>query len=115
MTTTENFEIQFRLSNPIAERKLAKLKSDPNILTQLQARREQCMEQLLLGNLNLDQEQLNNINDEDIEANRLQRFIQPEQPISGTELIHIIEHDHLDETDESPQAPATNTNVDQQN
>lgn len=80
-----------------AERKLAKLKNDPNILNQLKARREQCMEHLLQGNLDLGSQHIDD--DEEFEANRIQRYIHPEQPINCAELVRIIEHDHLDSID----------------
>lgn len=70
------------------------MKNDPNILNQLKARREQCMEHLLQGNLDLGPQNIDE--DEELEANRIQRYIQPEQPINCAELLRIIEHDHLD-------------------
>lgn len=85
-----------------AERKLSKLKNSSNILEQLKARREHCIENLLIGNINLNE----NTNDEefhldeDIESNRkrdILRYIQPEQPINLGELVTIIHHDHLDQ------------------
>lgn len=83
------------------ERKLSKLKNTPNILEQLKARREHCIENLLVGNIdctynNADDNRLN----EDLESNRrrdLLRYIQPEQPINLGELVTIIHHDQLDQ------------------
>lgn len=94
----------------LSEKKLAKLKNDPNILNQLKARREQCMEHLLQGNLDLGPQSIDD--DEDFEANRIQRYIQPEQPINIAELVRIIEHDHLDSTDQNDtsQTPHSNDN-----
>lgn len=83
------------------ERKLLKLKNSSTILDQLKARREHCIENLLIGNINLsdcingDEINLN----EDIESNRrrdILRYIQPEQPINLGELVTIINHDQLD-------------------
>lgn len=85
----------------LTERKLSKLKNSASYLEQLKARREYCIENLLVGNINLN----DSINgdeyhlDEDIESNRrrdLLRYILPEQPISLGELVTIINHDHLD-------------------
>lgn len=85
----------------ILERKLSKLKNTPNILEQLKARREHCIENLLVGNIdctynNAEDNQLN----EDLESNRrrdLLRYIQPEQPINLGELVTIINHDQLEQ------------------
>lgn len=82
------------------EKKLRKLRNDSNILDQLKARREQCMEHLLQGELNLDQQFIDEALrlDEEFESNRrrdIVRHIQPEQPLNLGELIHIINHDHL--------------------
>lgn len=70
-------------------------------MDQLKARREHCIENLLVGNINLDD--YNNSDnhhlDEDFETNRrreLLRYIQPEQPINLGELVTIIKHDYLD-------------------
>lgn len=84
------------------ERKLSKLKNSANILDQLKARREHCIENLLVGNINLnDSTNGDEIHlDEDIESNRgrdILRYIQPEQPINLGELVTIINHDYLDQ------------------
>lgn len=85
------------------ERKLSKLKNSSNILEQLKARREHCIENLLVGNINLndspDVDEILHLN-EDIESNRgrdLLRYIQPEQPINLGELVTIIHHDQLEQ------------------
>lgn len=80
-------------------------------MDQLKARREHCIENLLVGNINLhdttngDEIHLN----EDIESNKrrdLLRYIQPEQPINLGELVTIINHDYLDtEQKDSVQQP----------
>lgn len=71
-------------------------------MEQLKARREHCIENLLVGNINLsdctngDEIHLN----EDIESNRgrdILRYIQPEQAINLGELVTIIHHDHLEQ------------------
>lgn len=81
-------------------------------MEQLKARREHCIENLLVGNINLN----DNINvdelilAEDIEANRrrdLLRYFQPEQPINLGELVTIINHDYL-ETEQKHLADSDN-------
>lgn len=81
------------------ERKLSKLKNTPNILEQLKARREHCIENLLVGNIDCTNDADDNHLNEDIESNRrrdLLRYIQPEQPINLGELVTIINHDQLE-------------------
>lgn len=85
----------------ILERKLQKLRKNASVVDQLQARREQCLENLLRGNLTLhdsDSENLARL-EEDFEETRtrnLTRYIVPEQAVNSSELVHIINHDHLD-------------------
>lgn len=87
----------------ILERKLQKLRKNANVVEQLQARREQCMENLLRGNLTLhdsDSENLARL-EEDFEESRrrnITRYINPEQAVNSSELVHIINHDHLDKS-----------------
>lgn len=78
------------------------MKQDPNILNQLQARREQCLENLLSGKLVLDpaeQDAACRLDEEfeDTKRRDLVRYLAPAQPINLGELVHIINHDHLDE------------------
>lgn len=84
------------------------MKNDPNILNQLKARREQCMEHLLQGNIDLGPQSIDE--DEEFEANRIQRYIQPEQPINCAELVRIIEHDHLDSVENSDASHSSPSN-----
>lgn len=84
------------------------MKNDPNILNQLKARREQCMEHLLQGNIDLGPQSIDE--DEEFEANRIQRYIQPEQPINCAELVRIIEHDHLDSVENSDASQSSPSN-----
>lgn len=70
-------------------------------MEQLQARREQCMEHLLQGNLSLHDSETENLErlEEDFEESHrrnLTRYLIPEQAVSSIELVHIINHDHLD-------------------
>lgn len=104
------------LSSNNTEKKLSKLKSTPNYLEQLKARREHCIENLLIGNINLD-DNINGDNnhlEEDFETNRrrdLLRYIQPEQPINLSELLAIVNHDYLDndQSKNSTESEATTT------
>lgn len=90
------------MNNEKIERKLSKLKNTPNYLEQLRARREHCLENLLEGNLSInDCDYSEDLRlQEDFESNRrreLLRYIQPEQAINLGELVTIINHDHLDQ------------------
>lgn len=85
-----------------SERKLSKLKKSTNYLDQLKARREHCIENLLVGNINL--EDYNNADnqhlEEEFETNRrriILRYIQPEQPNSLGESVALINHDQLEQ------------------
>lgn len=84
----------------LTERKLAKIKNDTNILNQLKARHEQCIELLLQEKITLNHETgVDELTIEETE-NRTRRdiirFIQPEQPIRLDELHHLVDHDHLE-------------------
>lgn len=80
------------------ERKLAKLKTDSNILNQLKARHEQCIELLLQEKITLSEEIVDELESEESENSTRRdiiRFIQPEQPVRSDELHHLVDHDHL--------------------
>lgn len=107
-TEKSNWNDQQSDSND-AEKKLSKLKNSTNFLEQLKARREHCIENLLVGNINLtdcsDADEIFHLN-EDIESNRrrdLLRYIQPEQPINSGELVTIIHHDQLEQQQQQHQ------------
>lgn len=84
-------------------------------MDQLKARREHCIENLLVGNLSLNSpdhsEELRL--EEDFETNRrreLLRHIQPEQAINLGELVTIIRHDYLaQEQEQQQQQPDSNS------
>ncbi|KAG4078393.1 hypothetical protein HA402_013103 [Bradysia odoriphaga] len=82
------------------EKKLNKLKTNTSVLKQLTDRREECMEKLLNGTIDLP---TNSDLDFDDSSNRpvlqLVRHIIPEQALNTTELVHIIKHDHLAATE----------------
>lgn len=89
------------------ENKLKKIKNDPNILRQLTERREECFRNLLNDNIRIQTEQdlelEAEVNPELGRANEILRQIRPEQPLSVGEIVHIIKHDHLDNTTEEEQ------------
>lgn len=69
-------------------------------MEQLKARREHCIENLLVGNIDCTNDADDNYLNEDLESNRrrdLLRYIQPEQPINLGELVTIIHHDQLEQ------------------
>jgi hypothetical protein len=87
----------------LLERRLQKIRKDNGILQQLTQKREECLAHLLNG----DTGRLNS--DYDLELNAqvnsiengvvldLIRTMRPEQPLSMGEIVHIIEHDQLQE------------------
>lgn len=80
------------------EKKLGKLKSNQKILDQLKSKREDCISNLLRDNTT------SITNDEFLELDTpIQSSVQevcrhfcPEQPLSIGEIVHIIQHDHLE-------------------
>lgn len=90
------------MSGENSERKLFKLKKSSNYLDQLKARREHCIENLLVGNISLeDCRHANNQHlEEEFETNRrrvILRYIQPEQPKNLGEAVALINHDQLEQ------------------
>ncbi|KAB0793088.1 hypothetical protein PPYR_12708 [Photinus pyralis] len=75
------------------ETKLAKLKSDPNVLQQLAEKREACLRQLLLTNSESDTD----ISlDTPIEPSPILRTIAPsKQALTEGELVTLIQYDQL--------------------
>lgn len=89
-------------SGQFSERKLSKLKKSSNFLDQLIARREHCIENLLVGNINLEDctNAANQHLEEEFETNRrrdILRYIQPEQPNNLGESVALINHDQLEQ------------------
>ncbi|KAL5284748.1 hypothetical protein ACFFRR_006827 [Megaselia abdita] len=80
------------------EKKLRKLKSNQKILDQLKSKREDCISNLLRDN------STRITNDEFLEletpiqssVQEICRHFCPEQPLSVGEVVHIIQHDHLE-------------------
>lgn len=84
------------------ETKLTKLKESSNYLDQLKARRKHCIENLLVGNINLEdcRNADNQHLEEEFESNRRRvflRYIQPEQPNNLGESVALIDHDQLEQ------------------
>lgn len=90
------------------EKKLNKLKNKSSVLKQLADRREECMEKLLTGAIDLPTD-LDFDDNSNRTASQFVRHIIPEQPLNSAELVHIIKHDHLASATESIE------NVDQTN
>lgn len=90
------------------------------MLNQLAARREQCLEHLLNGHIQLPSDEefgllstlspsSNTVDQLHLTgANLVLRRIQPEQPVNPGELVHIIKYDQLDQQQQQ-QLPATET------
>lgn len=104
---TKNGVTIFIIAFFFTENKLKKIKNDPNILRQLTERREECFRNLLNDNIRIQTEQdlelEAEVNPELGRANEILRQIRPEQPLSVGEIVHIIKHDHLDNTTEEEQ------------
>lgn len=82
----------------LSERKLKKLKSGSDILQELSARREHCLENLLRGSISLQTDAdlgLDELSAETGRAEQIIRHIIPERAIHPIELVHIINYDQL--------------------
>lgn len=67
-------------------------------MKQLTERREECMEKLLSGAIELETDPDLDFDDNN-RTSQLVRHIIPEQALNTAELVHIIKHDHLAATD----------------
>lgn len=83
------------------ERKLYRLKRDPNILRQLSEKREECIRNLLNDSLNIDRDGDLALDAPvtlgDSTVHEIYRHIRPIQPINIGETVHIVKHDQLEE------------------
>ncbi|XP_074032000.1 uncharacterized protein isoform X2 [Leptinotarsa decemlineata] len=78
----------------ILEEKLRKIKNDPNIIAQLSAKKEACMQQLLSGPEEIDEEILNL--DEPVSSSQILRTIAPQkQALNHGEIVELVKHDQL--------------------
>ncbi len=81
--------------SPHTENKLNKLKTKSSVLKQLTERREECMEKLLSGAIDLPPTELDYDDNSNRPSAQFVRHIIPEQALNSGELIHIIKHDQL--------------------
>ncbi|GAB0086404.1 Coiled-coil domain containing protein 32 [Sergentomyia squamirostris] len=98
------------------ESKLRRIKTDPGVLHQLAEKREACLQSLLEDcdegvqanreiDLNLDAPVTNT---DFRPAQEIARFLRPEQALSVGEIVHLVQHDHLQvesEEEEQQQQP----------
>lgn len=91
-----------RRFQPNTERKLSKLRTDTGVLQQLTARRENCVERLLQGDIDLPTAAEFGFDPIDESCDQqtgvvgdLVRHLRPEQAISAAELLHLIQFDQL--------------------
>ncbi|CAG9812783.1 unnamed protein product [Phaedon cochleariae] len=78
----------------ILEEKLKKLKNDPNILAQLKAKRESCMEQFMSNSNQIDLELLDL--QEPLPNNPLLRTVAPQrQALEQSEIVELVKYDQL--------------------
>lgn len=100
----------------IAEKKLSKLRTNTDVLSQLTARREQCLEHLLSGaitlptdsELGIDLEAAENTDTRPLSGTGIiVRSLLPEQAVNAGELVHIIKYDQLEQQLNS----ATDSNI----
>lgn len=84
------------------EKKLKKLKTSQTFLNQLKSKREDCISNLLRDNSrNITNEELLEL-DTPIQSSvqEICRHFCPEQPLNVGETVHIIQHDHLEKSEE---------------
>ncbi|XP_044759497.1 uncharacterized protein LOC123317172 [Coccinella septempunctata] len=80
------------------ESKLKQLKKDSNIVEQLIAKREACMQQLLEGdNLVEEEPELNE------PVNNLKNLLSSRQALNQGEIVDFIKHDQLENTEDIPE------------
>lgn len=78
------------------ENKLQKIKNDPNVLKQLSEKREACMSQLLNGDVNCEQDNL----DTPVTSSSFLRAVAPErQALTTGEVAGLLKYDRLGEED----------------
>lgn len=86
----------------ISEEKLRKIKNDPDILTQLAAKREACMRDLINDYALVDEDILSL--DEPVPNSQLLRAIAPQrQALNQGELVDLVRHDQLKDDDSDPE------------
>ncbi|XP_050079169.1 uncharacterized protein LOC126566011 [Anopheles maculipalpis] len=76
------------------EKRLHRLRNNPNVLQQLTERREACMQSLLGGSVTLRTD-ADLVLEEPVNSNELIRFIRPEQALSQAEVVQLVQHDQL--------------------
>lgn len=97
---------KFTFSFPSPENKLQRLKGSASVLKQLKDRREHYIEQLLardgpveqrISDLELDQPVTS------VSGSGVLRLLNPEQPLTVGEVLHLVRHDELDRTEQEDQ------------
>lgn len=97
--------------NPsLAEHKLKRLQSNTTVLQQLRDRREHCIERLLASDGPLEHRISDLELDQPLSAasegpqQQLLRIINPQQPLTVGEVLHLVKHDELQEEEEDPES-----------
>lgn len=84
----------------VPEEKLRKIRSDPDVLKQLAAKREACMQQLLLADAHYDSEETLEL-DAPVTTSHIVRALYPErQAISQGEVVELVKYDQLTNDDD---------------
>lgn len=86
------------------------MKSDSGVLKQLAERREECMEKLLSGAIELVNDPALDFDDSN-RTSQIIRHIIPEQAVNSAELVHIIKHDHLAATESNEDEQSKQTDL----
>lgn len=84
-------EYLFRLEN-----KLKKIKKNSGVLSQLKEKRNECINNLLNNSTTLTTDKDIEL-EESIESNKIISHLLPAQPHIKSEIVHLINHDQLDQ------------------
>lgn len=90
--------VQVPIGFSLPENKLKRLQTKSGVLQQLKDRREHCIETLLASDSPVEQRISDLELDQPVSAS-VARFIHPEQPLTVGEVLHLVKHDELENTE----------------
>lgn len=87
------------------EHKLRRLQTNTTVLQQLKDRREHCIERLLASDIPIEQRISDLELDQPLSQQQLVRIINPHQPLTVGEVLHLVKHDELQEEEDTEDIP----------
>lgn len=91
--------------HPPPEHKLRRLQTNTTVLQQLKDRREHCIERLLASDGPIEQRISDLELDQPLSQQQLVRIINPHQPLTVGEVLHLVKHDELQEEEDTEDIP----------